>query len=51
VKCLVVVAHPLSDSLCHALAHTAIEALGAAGHQVEIEDLCQSGFPPALTAT
>ncbi|MBI5784826.1 MAG: NAD(P)H-dependent oxidoreductase [Rhodocyclales bacterium] len=50
MKCLVVVAHPVADSLCHTLAHAAIEALGAAGHEVAIEDLCQSGFAPALTA-
>lgn len=49
MKCLVVVAHPLSDSLCHAMARSAIEALTAAGHEVEIEDLYQSGFAPALT--
>jgi len=49
MKCLVVVAHPLSDSLCHAMAQSAIKALTAAGHDVQIEDLYQSGFAPALT--
>ena len=49
MKCLVVVAHPLPDSLCHTLAQAACEALRGAGHEVEIEDLCQSGFPPSLT--
>lgn len=49
MKCLVVVAHPLSDSLCHAMARSAIEALTAAGHEVQVEDLYQSGFAPALT--
>lgn len=50
MKCLVVIAHPLADSLCHALARTAIATLMAAGHEVEVEDLCASGFQPALTA-
>lgn len=51
MKCLVVIAHPLSDSLCHTLGRAAIDALTAAGHEVEIEDLCQTGFAPALTAS
>lgn len=49
MKCLVVIAHPLGDSLCHALARSVIEALTAVGHEVQIEDLYQSGFAPALT--
>lgn len=51
MKCLVVVAHPLADSLCHALARTAIDTLIAQGHEVYIDDLYQSGFSPALTAS
>ena len=51
MKCLVVVAHPLGDSLCRCLADRAVETLTAAGHQVETEDLCGSGFAAALTAT
>ena len=50
MKCLVVIAHPLSDSLCQALARSAIEALSAAGHEVVVEDLYASAFPPALSA-
>ena len=50
MKCLVVIAHPLADSLCHALARTAIEALTAAGHEVVVEDLYRSGFNAALGA-
>jgi NAD(P)H dehydrogenase (quinone) len=49
MDCLVVFAHPLPDSLCHALARVAIETLTAAGHEVVVEDLCLSGFSPALT--
>ena len=50
MKCLVVVAHPLDDSLCHALAQSAVAALAQAGHEVQVEDLCASGFAPGLTA-
>ena len=50
MKCLVVIAHPDRDSLCHVLAGSAISELSEAGHEVEVEDLYQSGFPPSLTA-
>lgn len=50
MKCLVVVAHPLVDSLCAALARDVIETLAAAGHEVTVEDLYQADFAPALTA-
>lgn len=49
MKCLVVIAHPLSDGLCHAMARVSIEALVAAGYEVEVEDLHQTGFSPSLT--
>lgn len=49
MKCLVVVAHPLPDSLCRSLARFAIERLEAAGHEVTVEDLYGSGFGAALT--
>lgn len=49
MKCLVVIAHPLADSLCQAMAQSAVAALRGAGHEVAIEDLCQAGFAPALT--
>lgn len=51
MKCLVVIAHPLKESLCHALARTAIDALTAQGHEVHVEDLYESGFSPSLTAS
>ena len=50
MHCLVVIAHPLEDSLCHSLAQEAIRTLTAAGHTVQVEDLCRTGFAPALTA-
>jgi NAD(P)H dehydrogenase (quinone) len=49
MKCLVVVAHPLRDSLCHTLAAKAADTLRTAGHVVVIEDLYASGFGAALT--
>lgn len=50
MKCLVVIAHPLGESLCRTMARAVIDALSAAGHEVEVEDLYEDGFPPSLTA-
>jgi putative NADPH-quinone reductase len=50
MKCLAVIAHPLVDNLCHSLARTVMATLAEAGHEVEVEELCASDFPPALTA-
>jgi putative NADPH-quinone reductase len=49
MKCLVVIAHPLADSLCHTLSTVAIEALRRQGHDVQIEDLYKTNFSPVLT--
>jgi NAD(P)H dehydrogenase (quinone) len=49
MKCLVVIAHPLHDSLCQALAEKAIGSLTAAGHEVMVENLYDEGFSPGLT--
>lgn len=49
MKCLVVIAHPVTNSLCHSLARFAIAALKANGHEVIVEDLYESTFLPALT--
>ena len=51
MKCLVVIAHPVADSLCHSLAQSAIQALRESGHDVEVEDLCQAGFSPSLSVS
>lgn len=51
MKCLVVIAHPLADSLCHTLVRSSIEALTAAGHDVEVEDLYLAEYSPSLTAS
>lgn len=39
MKCLVVIAHPRQESLCHSLAAKAIEKLRAAGHEVLVQDI------------
>lgn len=49
MKCLVVVAHPITDSLCQTLARTAISTLIAKGHEVVVEDIYASDFLPNLT--
>jgi putative NADPH-quinone reductase len=49
MKCLVVVAHPLPDSLCANLAAHVVADLQQSGHEVMIEDLYQESFEPALT--
>jgi putative NADPH-quinone reductase len=49
MKCLVVVAHPLGDSLCTATAVKVVATLRECGHEVEVENLYESGFAPALT--
>ncbi len=50
MKCLVLVAHPLKDSLCNALATHAIDSLRSAGHTVQIAHLYDQSFAPALTS-
>lgn len=50
MKCLVVIAHPLADSLCNSLATKAIEHLGKNGHEVVEQNLYAEEFSPALTA-
>ena len=51
MRALVVLAHPLSDSLCAHLAHEAIDALRARGATVDVLDLYAEQFQPALTAS
>jgi putative NADPH-quinone reductase len=50
MKCLLVLAHPLSDSLCGQFGRDARDALVKAGHEVRRVDLYAAGFNPALTA-
>lgn len=49
MKCLVVKAHPLSESLCSSVAQRTIKVLEAAGHSVEVEDLYAREFVASLT--
>jgi NAD(P)H dehydrogenase (quinone) len=51
MHCLVVVAHPLKRSLCASLAKTTSETLRQYGHTVDVLDLYERGFSPALTDT
>lgn len=50
MRALVVIAHPLDDSLCKSLAKAAIATLRERGHTVEVLDLHDCGFDPVLTA-
>lgn len=51
MQCLVVIAHPSTDSLCQRMAQAAISALRAGGHEVQVEDLYLAEFSPTLTAS
>lgn len=48
MHCLVVKAHPLTESLCASLTDTAVSALQTTGHEVVLEDLYAEAFAPAL---
>jgi NAD(P)H dehydrogenase (quinone) len=50
MRCLIVIAHPLSNSLCQTLAKSAIQALRAAGHEVMVENLYDEQFSAPLSA-
>lgn len=50
MRTLVVVAHPSTDSFCHALADRAAAGLRAAGHDVTVIDLYADGFRVAMSA-
>lgn len=50
MKCLVVVTHPLKDSLCSYLAEHVVTHLVEQGHDVTVENLYESGFDPALSS-
>lgn len=49
IKCLVVTAHPLKDSLCKQLTAQVVKQLSDMGHEVQVEDLYEQGFEPTLT--
>ena len=49
MRCLVVKAHPLSESLCSSMTERVVELLRANGHEVMVEDLDAQQFDPAMT--
>jgi NAD(P)H dehydrogenase (quinone) len=49
MRCLVVKAHPLSESLCSSMTRRVVEMLQAVGHEVTLEDLCAEKFDAAMT--
>ncbi|MDY0884883.1 NAD(P)H-dependent oxidoreductase [Dongia soli] len=51
VNVLVVLAHPLKDSLCHRLAEHVCGELRGAGHDVVVEDLYELHFNPKLSSS
>lgn len=51
MRCLVVHAHPLPQSLTRHFCDVALETLRKGGYDVEFLDLYQAGFDPRLTAT
>ena len=50
MRCLIVLAHPLSDSLNARLAAFVRKGLAEAGHEVDWLDLYADGYDPRLTA-
>jgi putative NADPH-quinone reductase len=50
MKISIILAHPAPGSFNHAIADTAAQALGAAGHRVAVHDLYQEQFPPLFAA-
>ncbi|WP_086932851.1 NAD(P)H-dependent oxidoreductase [Agarilytica rhodophyticola] len=49
MKCLVVLAHPLKNSLCKHLANKTISHLESKGYIVTVKDLYEESFNPALS--
>lgn len=50
MTCLLVIAHPVNNSLCRSLTGVARAALKSHGVKVTLEDLYAVGFQPALTS-
>lgn len=50
MKCLLVVTHPLDDSLCKTLCKHVEKRLTQAGHEVVVEDLYSDSFDPVLSS-
>ena len=50
MRCLVVKAHPLSESLCSSMTRRVVEMLQAEGHEATLEDLYAEKFDASMTA-
>lgn len=50
MKCLVVTAHPLSNSLCRKLTDHVMNKMTEMGHKIILEDLYAGNFNPTLNA-
>ncbi|WP_415897830.1 NAD(P)H-dependent oxidoreductase [Neptuniibacter sp. QD57_21] len=48
MKCLVVLTHPLKDSLCHHFCDETVKHLTAKGYEITLLNLYESDFEPAL---
>lgn len=48
MRILAIIAHPRSDSFCHALFTRAVSALEGAGHYLSVHDLYAEDFDPVL---
>ena len=51
MKCLVVITHPLQKSLCGYLAEKTVNKLADNKHDIDVLDLYEQNFSPALTET
>jgi len=51
VNCLVVLAHPVENSLCHHLCEKTISHMRSKGYQVTFKDLYKDQFDPALSTS
>ena len=50
MRCLVVKAHPLSESLCDLMTRRTIDLLQISGHEVILEDLYADRFDAVMTS-
>ena len=49
MKCLVVLAHPLENSLCRYLSEETINHMAGKGYKLTVKDLYKENFNPILT--
>lgn len=51
MKCLVVIAHPLQNSLCRHFCDETVKHLTEKGYEITLLNLYEAGFDPVLTVT